>query len=68
VDCDQETALAYAAEIPAAEGGTIEVRLVDADRRDPGVRDRKRLQRPTRGRPRASSSSAASRKPLSDLG
>jgi hypothetical protein len=26
VDCDQETALAYAAEIPAAEGGTIEVR------------------------------------------
>lgn len=30
VDCDQETALGYAAEIPAAEGGTIEVRpLVD---------------------------------------
>jgi hypothetical protein len=26
VDCDQETALASAAEIPAAEGGTIEVR------------------------------------------
>jgi hypothetical protein len=26
MDCDQETALAYAAEIPAAEGGTIEVR------------------------------------------
>jgi hypothetical protein len=26
VDCDQETALAYAADIPAAEDGTIEVR------------------------------------------
>ncbi len=26
VDCDLETALAYAAKIPAAEGGTIEVR------------------------------------------
>ena len=26
VDCDQDTALAYAAKIPAAEGGTIEVR------------------------------------------
>ena len=26
VDCDQETALAYAANIPAAEDGTIEVR------------------------------------------
>jgi hypothetical protein len=26
VDCDRETALAYATEIPAAEGGTIEVR------------------------------------------
>jgi hypothetical protein len=26
VDCDEETALRYAAEIPAAEGGTIEVR------------------------------------------
>ena len=30
VDCDLETAIAYAASIPAAEGGTIEVRpLVD---------------------------------------
>jgi hypothetical protein len=30
VACDQATALAYAAQIPAAEGGTIEVRpLVD---------------------------------------
>jgi len=26
VDCDEETAIAYAAEIPAAEGGTIEIR------------------------------------------
>jgi|SRR5919108_552481 hypothetical protein len=26
VDCDLDTALAYAAKIPAAEGGTIEVR------------------------------------------
>ena len=26
VDCDLETALAYAAKIPAAEGGTIEIR------------------------------------------
>ena len=50
VDCDQESALAYAAEIPAPEGGTIEVRpLVEDDRAH-------------------SSSSAASRKPLSDLG
>ena len=31
VDCDLETALAYAAKIPAAEGGTIEIRpLTDA--------------------------------------
>jgi hypothetical protein len=28
VDCDLETALAYAARIPAAEGGTIEVRPI----------------------------------------
>ena len=28
VDCDLETALAYAAQIPAAEGGTIEVRPI----------------------------------------
>lgn len=28
VDCDEETALRYAAEIPAAEGGTIEVRPI----------------------------------------
>jgi hypothetical protein len=28
VDCDLETALAYAAEIPAAEGGTIEIRPI----------------------------------------
>jgi hypothetical protein len=28
LDCDQDTALAYAAKIPAAEGGTIEVRPV----------------------------------------
>ena len=26
VDCDQDTAIGYAARIPAAEGGTIEVR------------------------------------------
>ena len=26
VDCDEETAIAYAAEIPAAGGGTIEIR------------------------------------------
>ena len=37
VDCDQETAVAYAAEIPAADGGTVEVRpLVGGDRPDPG--------------------------------
>jgi hypothetical protein len=37
VDCDEETAVAYAAGIPAAEGGTIEVRpLVEGDRPDPG--------------------------------
>lgn len=37
VDCDRETALAYAAEIPAAEGGTIEVRpLVEDDQPDTG--------------------------------
>jgi hypothetical protein len=31
VDCDLETATAYAARIPAAEGGTIEIRpLVDS--------------------------------------
>jgi hypothetical protein len=29
VDCDLETALAYAAKIPAAEGGTIEVRPLE---------------------------------------
>jgi hypothetical protein len=28
VECDLETALAYAAKIPAAEGGTIEVRPI----------------------------------------
>jgi hypothetical protein len=28
VDCDLETALAYAAKIPAAEGGAIEVRSI----------------------------------------
>ena len=28
VDCDLETALAYAARVPAAEGGTIEVRPI----------------------------------------
>jgi hypothetical protein len=28
VECDLETALAYAARIPAAEGGTIEVRPI----------------------------------------
>lgn len=28
VECDLETALAYAAQIPAAEGGTIEVRPI----------------------------------------
>jgi hypothetical protein len=28
VDCDLETALRYAAQIPAAEGGTIEVRPI----------------------------------------
>jgi hypothetical protein len=29
VDCDLETALAYAAKIPAVDGGTIEVRPLE---------------------------------------
>ena len=32
VDCDLDTAVAYAAKIPAAEGGTIEVRPLVDDR------------------------------------
>ncbi len=32
VDCDLETAIAYASKIPAAEGGTIEVRPLVDDR------------------------------------
>jgi hypothetical protein len=37
LDCDQETAVAFAARIPAAEGGTIAVRpLGEGDRPAPG--------------------------------